>query len=245
MIDEIIVVNSGGLPVFYYDRHSSLQTGDDVSMLRAGFFSAMTQFGQEMADDEIKYVVFEKKSHVLRKALGLLIVFTEFTQGKRPDLSVIENDISLLADFLKAALEQKGMDDLDYVNEDILNEYVNGIITFLAEKQIIAEKITPAETAKARKKVQRFVFKSVGYKPGQCNIGRTERLIRLITGLMGIAITFVAFIGLLYLETLLTVDLRIFRLLLVIPLFFAFQGVYQYFFRFCVNNALRKRYVMR
>jgi len=239
LIDEILLINKAGLPIYFYDRYSPLKSDDDASMLKAGFFSAITQFAREMADDEIKYVVSEKKSHVLMKASGILIVLTELENDESPDLKKIEKDVLKTSEFAITSLNEEGVDDFDYIFEDKLKTFVNGLNEFFIKEEIIEKEASSAEPSQLKMQARGFIFRTVGYKPGQCNIGNAERMRRLVYGLTGVVLTLLVF---------LIIDAmalpREMRLILFIPLFLAFQGIYQYFFRFCVANALKKQYNM-
>ena len=131
----------------------------------------------------------------------------------------------------------------------VYQEDVHLIINLIKENIIPspeADKIISDE--ENRQRIQGFLFKSLGYKPGQCNIGPQERQRRLLTGFGFGALSLLILIGIVYLERAL-VDLsetiRYLRLVIVFPLFMSFQGLYQYFFKFCVTNALKNQYSMK
>jgi len=91
-----------------------------------------------------------------------------------------------------------------------------------------------------QRKYRKFIFKSMGYEPGKCNIGPLERQKRLAVGMAGFIVTLLT----LWLMITFGVQKEL-RLLLFFPLMWSFIGFYQYFFRFCVANGLAKKAVMR
>lgn len=86
--------------------------------------------------------------------------------------------------------------------------------------------------------MQKFIFKSIGYTPGQCNIGRAERLKRLI-GMMGFVAAIISAILIMFFN-----GNPWFMLTLDVPLGMGFFSLYQYLFKFCVVNGLTKKYDM-
>ena len=127
-----------------------------------------------------------------------------------------------------------------------MNQIAQDMTASLQKEGIIDESFSLEEdySTKQFSLLGSFVSRSVGYVPGQCNIGEKERLIRLISGFAFLFIGVLLLIGFVFLEN--NYDFpREARFLVAIPFFFGFQGFYQYFFRFCVTNALRRKYVMR
>ena len=104
----------------------------------------------------------------------------------------------------------------------------------------MVEDDTPFDPMQSRSLMQKFIFNSIGYKPGQCNIGPAERMKRL---LMGMAMLPIALAGALAIILLNASPYWMFTL--VIPLYVVFNGIYQYYFKFCAINGLTKKYNMK
>jgi hypothetical protein len=248
-IDEVFGIQDSGLPLFHWSRDEEEVESDDY-ILQSSLFQAISAFAREMAHDEIKFVIFENKSFAI-KNIGkyhMKLVFGQFSSDI--DLQNSEKNIHGISGFINGFMAGNypdGIDDLIEKQSKHFNE------TF--KDHLIKENIIPAPERdkiltdeENREKAQGFLFKSLGYKPGQCNIGPLERQRRLLTGFGFGMLSLIILIVIVYLEGLLsdyTELLRYSRLIIVFPLFMAFQGIYQYFFRLCVTNALKNQYSMK
>lgn len=203
-----------------------------------------------MAHDEIKFVIFQNKSFAI-KNIGryqMKLVFGQFSSDI--DLKNSEKFIHGASGYISGFMAGNYPEGLNDLIEQQSYHFNKTIKDHLIKENIIpapeGDKVKTDE--QNRKRVQNFLFKSLGYKPGQCNIGPLERQRRLLTGFGFGLLSLVILIGIVYLEGLLPdyeQILRYSRLIIVIPLFMTFQGIYQYFFKFCVTNALKNQYSMK
>jgi hypothetical protein len=176
------------------------------------------------------------------------LVFGQFSSDI--DLKDSEKFIHGTSGFISGFMAGNYPDGLNDLIEEQTSHFNETI-----KDHLIKEKVIPApeedkiKTDKQnRERVQGFLFKSLGYKPGQCNIGPLERQRRLLTGFGFGALSLLILVSVVYLEGFLpdyAQMLRYARLIIVVPLFMTFQGIYQYFFRFCVTNALKNQYSMK
>ncbi len=248
-IDEVFVIQDSGIPLFHWSREDEENESDEY-ILQSSLFQALSAFAQEMAHDEIKFVIFENKSFAI-KNIGnhrMKLVFGHFSSDV--DLKDSEKHIHGTSGFIggfMAGNYPDGLNDFVEKQTEHFNETIKG---YLIKENIIPQpKVDKVLTDEQnRQRVQGFLFKSLGYKPGQCNIGPQERQRRLLTGFGFGALSLLILIGIVYLEGLFldySDNIRYLRLIIVLPLFMSFQGLYQYFFRFCVTNALKNQYSMK
>jgi hypothetical protein len=248
-IDEVFVIQDSGIPLFHWSRMDEDNESDEY-ILQSSLFQALSAFAQEMAHDEIKFVIFENKSYAI-KNIGkhrMKLVFGHFS----PDVDLknsekyIHGTSGYISGFM-AGNYPEGLNDFVEKHTKHFNETVKGHL--IKENIIPSPEIDKIMTDKQnRQRVQDFLFKSLGYKPGQCNIGPQERQRRLLTGFGFAALSLLILIGLIYFEKTFvdySETLRYLRLIIVFPLFMSFQGLYQYFFKFCVTNALKNQYSMK
>ena len=241
MINEVYVIQNSGIPIYYYNYDQLVKEFDEPEVsytLQAGFFAAIVQFGAELAKDELRYIIFNNRTYGIKKSNDLYVVFSENIQLTVSQLQDLDKKLDSASSYFEEKLEGQPIDISIVANEEAMDQIVGNFNEFLVKENIIKQDI-PIDKNKMKKQVQNFVFKSVGYEPGKCNIGKKERMHRLSIGLISISIGLVLFaaiflIGLPEWTT----------FFLVIPFFLGFNGVYQYFFRFCVTNALTKQYNM-
>ncbi len=246
-IDEVFVIQDSGIPLFHWSREVDNEESDEY-ILQSSLFQAISAFAHEMAKDEIKFVIFENKSFAIKniKKYRMKLVFGQFSS--EVDLKDSEKFIHGVSGFVSGFLAgnyPEGINDIIQKESKHFNEVIKD---YLIKENIIPAKEEVKTDEQNRQLVQGFLFKSLGYKPGQCNIGPVERQRRLLTGFGFGALSLLILIGIIYFEGVLPdykEILRFSRLILVISLFMSFQGIYQYFFKFCVTNALKNQYSMK
>lgn len=238
MINKIYLINEGGLPLYYFDKTGKTSTEDTEYILQSGFFVAIMQFANEMGSEELRFIVFESTNYVVKKfSNGLILIFA--STERIENLREVEKALEKTATFVKETIEEEKMDPNAVVGSGKSVVVADKIKVFLVAEGLVDEESAGFDAKRSTEFFQDAIFKSIGYVPGQCNIGPEARQRRLITGLGGLVLTLLLFFGMYELGL-----LRELRLLLVIPLFMSFQGFYQYFFKFCVVNALKKQYDM-
>jgi hypothetical protein len=248
-IDEVFVIQDSGLPLFHWSKNDEEAESDDY-ILQSSLFQAISAFAKEMANDEIKFVNFQNKTFAIKNfgKYRMKLVFGQFSS--EIDLRNSEKNIHGISGFINGFMAGNypgGIDDFIEKQSKHFNETL--------KDHLIKENVIPAPEREKimtdeenRQRVQGFLFKSLGYKPGQCNIGPLERQRRLLTGFGFGMLSLIILIGIVYLEGVLpnyAEALRYTRLIIVFPLFMSFQGIYQYFFKFCVTNALKNQYSMK
>ena len=124
-------------------------------------------------------------------------------------------------------------------NQTTINSVANDFGDYL-KKENLVEDDSPFDPTKSRTMMQKFIFKSIGYVPGQCNIGPAERLKRLINGILGFVVGIIG--GLVIYFTGIS---SWYMFLLTIPFFMGFFGTFQYFFKFCAVNGITKQFDMK
>jgi len=237
LLDEILVIRES-IPIFYYNRDPKAAYSDDHYVLQSGFFVALSAFANEMSDDKLRYIVLENKLYALDEVSDILIIFGDREKMTQEVVNKLQVDISKAAKYLNSLVE-KYVVGYFVPSQDVLNKLAKDFGDYL-RRQNLVEDDSPFDPFKSRSMMQKFIFSSIGYKPGQCNIGQAERLKRLIIGIMGFvvaiigAILFMAF----------TIQ-PYYMLMLAIPIFMGFFGVFQYAFKFCAVNGLTKKYDMR
>jgi hypothetical protein len=241
MINEVYVIQESGIPLYYYNYDqitSNIELRDEFYTLQAGFFAALVQFGSELANDELRYIVFDNRTYGIKRSTDIYIVFSENVQLSVDQLKDLDKKLETASAYLGKKLEGSNIDITYAVNEDQMDEIVGNFSNFLVKEKII-EKEGVIDVGRVKKQVQNFAFKAVGYEPGVCNIGNKERMKRLATGMVSIAI------GLALFAVIFLVGLPEWTVFfLLIPFFLGFNGIFQYFYRFCVTNALTKKYDM-
>lgn len=233
MIDEIQVINAGGIPIFYH--HKDGHKEDTSYLLQASLITALSQFAKELNNGEIKLISMERKNYLLKKEDNFILIFTS-TDEDPLNIIEYENDITKASHYLN---EQFISSNLTEVSGDmeLYDRPINEFRRYLSDENLID--LDDYDASGFRSEVSNLIFKSVGYEPGKCNIGRAERMKRLAFGMIWFTISFVAFAGLLIYEL-----NPLYRLILIIPNFFGFLGLYQYFYRFCTTNAMKEQYSM-
>lgn len=242
-IDEIFVIAESGLPIFYYNSDKTKEESDDFIM-QSSFFTAIGAFAQEMSKDEIKHVIFEKKGYAIKNLsdYGLKVIFGEFSS--EIDLTAAETQIATTSGFVNGFLSSSFPNGIETIIEEDVNKFNKALQDYLMDSKLIPDTSKFKTVEEQNKRVKSFIYNSLGYKPGQCNIGKVERQKRLLTGLGFGILSAIILIGLIFLENNFDIPRELRLLLLPLPIFMAFQGFYQYFFKFCVSNALKNRYQM-
>jgi hypothetical protein len=236
MITEVYVIDTGGLPVFYYNKKEP-EVDDGTSLLFAGLFTALSNFATELSNEEIKFIEMETRSYAINKTSeNYLLIFgqEEYTAA---DIPVVKEQLASASEKLHDVLALNNVTS-SYLTNTQYDSIVTDFSVYLMTEKIVKDKIH-VELRSVKKKVQGMIFKAIGYKPGECNIGPYERNKRLNWSILGFFAT--AFLFLLILN----LDLpRWSRLLLFFPLLMSFMNFYQYYFKFCVVNAVSRKYDM-
>ena len=236
MINEVYVIDTGGLPVFYYNKDEPM-VDDGSSLLFAGLFTALSNFATELSNEEIKFIEMETRSYAINKTSEeYLLVFgqQEYTAA---DVPIIKEQLASAAEKLHTILAQNNVTS-SYLTNTQYDSIVTDFSVYLMTEKIVKDEI-PIELRSVKKKVQGMIFRAVGYKPGQCNIGPYEQNKRLNWSILGFFITTILFLLILNFEL-----SKWTRLLLFFPLLISFMNFYQYYFKFCVINAVSRKYDM-
>ena len=113
--------------------------------MQSSLFQAISAFAQEMAHDEIKFVIFENKSYVI-KNIGkyhLKLIFGQFSSDI--DLKDSEKFIHGTIGFISGFMAENYPDGLDFliehhsvhfnetVKDHLIKEKIVVVITFLVE----------------------------------------------------------------------------------------------------------------
>ena len=237
MLDEILVIRES-LPIFYYNRDPAVAFDDDHYILQSGFFVALSAFANEMNDDKLKYIVLENKLYALDEVSEILVIFGDKEKMTQNVVDKLQEDITKATKYLNHLIEKHEMEQF-IPSQEILNLLAKDFGDYLKQENLV-EDDSPFDPNKSRSMMQKFIFSTIGYKPGQCNIGHAERLKRLMIGLMGFVVTIIG--AILFMVFSLNAW---YMLLLAVPLFMGFFGLYQYSFKFCAVNGLTKKYDMR
>jgi hypothetical protein len=223
MLKDVQIIQSTGIPIYSYREDEETES----SVIQAGFFTAITAFASEINVGGIKQIIFEDLTFLLRKSPDYLFIFGT----DDPDTTSLVKALLQTSDnFLNNVADTEDLSEID--------QYLSRFNQELTDMSLIGdnEQYNPSQF---KSKMQNYLFSAVGYTPGQCNIGKKERQRRLLIGLGSFLLSFV----LLMLFDYFDID-KIYRLFLIIPNMGGFIGLYQYFFRFCVANAMMSRYVM-
>ncbi len=237
MLDEVLVIRES-LPIFYYNRDPAVAFDDDHYILQSGFFVALSAFANELSDDKLKYIVLENKLYALDEVSEILVIFGDKEKMTQEVVNKLQEDISKAAKHLNYLIEKHEMEQF-IPSQEVLSVIAKDFGEYL-KKENLVEDDSPFDPNKSRSMMQKFIFSTIGYKPGQCNIGHAERLKRLMIGLMGFVVTIIGSI----LFMVFSIN-EWYMLLLAVPLFMGFFGLYQYSFKFCAVNGLTKKYDMK
>ncbi|MBN1328262.1 MAG: hypothetical protein JXA54_02200 [Candidatus Heimdallarchaeota archaeon] len=237
LLDEILVIRES-LPIFYYNRDPSIALNEDWYLLQSGFFVALSSFANEMSKDRLKYIVLENKLYALDEVSEVLVIFGNNEKMSQEIITKLQGDLSKATTYLNQLFNKYNLQP-QLASYDKIDDIGKDFGTYLKNEKLV-EDDTPFDPLKSRSLMQKFIFKSIGYKPGQCNIGKAERLKRLMSGFGGLVLAIIGFLLIFFLEA-----NAFYTLILIIPIFLGFQGFYQYFFKFCVVNGLSKRFDMR
>ncbi len=242
MINEVYVIQESGIPLYYYNYEqiiSKIQVRDDFYTLQAGFFAALVQFGSELAQDELKYIIFNNRTYGIKRSNDLFVVFSDNIQLSVEQLKELDKKLEIASSYINKKLGDTNLDITYAINEHQMEQLIGNFSEFLYQEKII-EKEEILDKNVLKNQVQKFVFKAIGYEPGKCNIGHRERMIRLTMGMISMIIGLVYF-ALVAVYPILPIWTVFFTF---IPFLIGFVGIYQSFFRFCVSNAFRKVYNM-
>ncbi|NHJ85513.1 MAG: hypothetical protein FK734_08625 [Asgard group archaeon] len=211
---------------------------EDWYILQSGFFVALASFANEMSNDHLKYIVLENKLYALDEVSDVLVIFGNNEKMSQDIITKLQGDLSKAANYLNHLFGKYDLKS-QTTSYDKINDIGKDFGVYLKNENLV-EDDTPFDPMQSRSLMQKFIFKSIGYKPGQCNIGNAERLKRLMMGLGFFVLAIIGFMLIFFLDA-----NALYTLLLIIPIFMGFQGLYQYFFKFCVVNGLTKKFDMR
>jgi hypothetical protein len=236
MLNEIIAISSS-LPIFYFTNE---EKEEDWYILRSGFFVALSQFANNMRAQKLEFVVLENQIYSLDDEADILLVFGNDEDFDDKLIRKMKKDVKKATNYLRGLIAKYNYDVLKQNPLSKLTEIRLGkeFEDYLVEENLI-EKTVNIDLNEKKGVLEKFILKSIGYEPGKCNIGPETKNKRLALGMAGLLATFLIFIVLLV-----TNAPAWTAYLLIIPLFLTFNGIYQYFFEFCVVNGLRKRFSM-
>ena len=104
-----MVINKSSLPLFSYDKNIKRdEFVSDNELLLSSFFSAIINFSEQLKADELKYIVFDKRSFVLKKTEDFTIIFSTYSKFAETDLIKIEELIESTSKYLIKLLEEEG-----------------------------------------------------------------------------------------------------------------------------------------
>lgn len=237
-----MVINKSSLPLFSYDKNAKkTELVTDDELLISSFFSAIINFAGQLKANELKYIVFDKRSFVVKKTADFTVIFSTYSKINDSEIGKLENLIETTSSYLLKLLKDEGLlANSPILKESVLKKMVDKFAHYLLDNGIIIDADFDFDPLYVQRKYRKMIFKTIGYEPGKCNIGPQERQKRFIIGLNGFILTLISYIVI----TALSLPHE-FTLLLFFPLTMSFIGFYQYFFRFCVRNGLSKRAVMR
>jgi hypothetical protein len=237
LLEEILVIRDS-IPIFYYNRNPAIAMDNDFYVLQSGFFVALSAFANELSHEKLKYVVLENKLYALDEASELMLVFGDKEKMTTETVEKLQQHLGKATSQLNQLINKYNLTHQS-TNQQSLDAIANDFGTYLKNENLV-EDDSPFDPKQSRSLMQKFIFKSIGYVPGQCNIGPAERLKRLITGIFGFVAGIIG--GLVIYFTGIS---SYYIFLLAIPFFFGFFGTFQYFFKFCAVNGLTKKYDMK
>lgn len=238
MLEEILVIRES-IPIFYYNKDPDKALSDNYYVLQSGFFVALTHFANEMSNDKLRYVVLENKLYALDEVSDVLLIFGQKEKLSAETLAVVKEELSKAAKYLNQLFNKYQLTTVANPSLKVINNIANDFGEYLKEINLV-EDDRPFDPKESRSMMQKFIFNAIGYKPGQCNIGKAERQKRLILGIVSFAM---AIIGAMVIYFIPTIN-AYFGLLLMLPIAMGYFGLFQYFFRFCAINGLTKKYDM-
>ena len=225
MINEVYVIQDSGIPLFYYNYDQLVSEDtipDDMHTLQAGFFAAIVQFGVELAKDELRYVVFDNRTYGIKRNQDIYVVFSENVQLNVGQLEDLDKKLNTASEFISDRFAGKPLDITMAVNEQAMDQLIGDFSSFLVKKKIIQEDVA-LDTGRIKKQMRNFVFKSVGYEPGKCNIGKKEKQRRLSVGMIFISIGLALFTTIALIPAIPAWT----AFFLILPFFMGFNGIYQ------------------
>jgi len=237
LLDEILVIRES-IPLFYYNKDPEKALSDNYYVLQSGFFVALTHFANEMSNDKLRYIVLENKLYALDEVSEVLLIFGHEEKLSQETIATMKNALAKAANHLNQLFNKYKVTTIS-PSIDTLNSIADEFGDYLRSVNLVADD-KPFDPKESRSMMQKFIFNTIGYKPGQCNIGKAERQKRLILGIVSLAM---AIIGALIIYFVPTIN-AYYGFLLVLPILMGFFGLIQYFFKFCAINGLTKKYDM-
>ncbi|NHJ84531.1 MAG: hypothetical protein FK734_03665 [Asgard group archaeon] len=214
---------------------------DDWYVLQSGFFVALSNFASEMTNDRLKYVILENRLYALDEVSDVLVIFGDKQQMTQEVIDKLKNNLLKATNHLNSIFAKYKVRPETTITNSLrtINDIANEFGDYLKNEQLV-EDDHPFDPLASRSLMQKFIFKSIGYQPGQCNIGRAERLKRLLTGIPFLIIGVIGALIMWFYQA-----NPFWAFLLAVPFFMFFFGLFQYFFKFCAVNGLTKKYDMR
>ncbi|MHA1125293.1 MAG: hypothetical protein ACTSO7_06250 [Candidatus Heimdallarchaeota archaeon] len=237
MLDEILVIRES-IPIFYYNRDPNKALNDDHYVLQSGFFVALSAFANELSNDKLKYVVLENKLYALDEISDIMLVFGDKEKMSDEVIQNLQQSIVKATNHLTQIITKHDL-SAHSTNQYKINAVADDFGEYLKNENLV-EDDSPFDPLKSRTLMQKFIFKSIGYVPGQCNIGPAERLKRLIIGIFGFVVGIIGGLVIYF-----TGIPSWYMFLLAIPFLMGFFGTFQYFFKFCAVNGITKQYDMK
>lgn len=227
MLSDIQIIQTNGIPLY------SLVDADNQHVINAGFFAAIANYAVELNKGKLQKITFEKRQFLLRQIGNVLFVFA----NDENQISEYEDKITKVTDNF---IQNLGFENIDSA-ESHLETYEQALNAFDADLKLMQLIATEKEYNAHNNvsQIKKLIYSSVGYTPGKCNIGKTEKMKRLATGLFSLLISAVLFTLMLAFSV-----PPIYRWLLVIPNIAGVLGILQYRTNFCVYNAITAQYAM-
>ncbi len=227
MIDEVQIIRPDGIPVYHYTKG---ETFNDSSLLEASFFTALNSFGNELGNGEIRKIIFSGKSYLVKSTDNYILTFaSDDLESLNPYERLIEEACTRLDSYISSNEDRWRR---TYILEERSVEVFDQFNALFHEINIVPEE-EEMDFSSFRDRVNRFIFDSVGYRPGSCNIGKEGVYSRYLKGALALIVSLatVLIIAILDLSP-------IYRLLTIVPNTFAAFAFLQAKNRFCVVNAL-------
>ncbi|MCF2144039.1 MAG: hypothetical protein K9W42_10080 [Candidatus Heimdallarchaeota archaeon] len=238
MLEEILVIRES-IPIFYYNKDPDKALSDNYYVLQSGFFVALTHFANEMSNDKLRYVVLENKLYALDEVSDVLLIFGQKEKLSAEVLSSVKEDLKKAANYLNQLFKKYQLKTAPNPSIDVIDKVAYAFGEYLKEINLV-EDDRPFDPKESRSMMQKFIFNAIGYKAGQCNIGKAERQKRLIMGIISFAIAIIGAMTIFFIPTI----NAYYGFLLMLPIAMGFFGLFQYFFKFCAINGLTKKYDM-
>ncbi|MDH5404625.1 MAG: hypothetical protein OEY49_19140 [Candidatus Heimdallarchaeota archaeon] len=233
MITEIQVIQNSGVPIYHYNSIDDVGYTNE-SLLQASFIAAINQFALELKKGTVQRIELENQYYLLQKEELFTVIFLVPPKNESEYL----NELKKVSNYLNEKIKNDNIINLDIYSNKSIEQLLNDFDEYLRENNLIKSE-KKFENKFNKNQFLDLMYKSVGYVPGECNIGKTERMKRLIIGLIMLLISIVAY-GVILLQGLSSSYI----FLLILPNIGVFVGFYQYKAKFCIYNGFNEIYVM-